>query len=66
MFEPKTYNDLTSAMRTGAEVVINNTVGRINGIAREDGSGRSFNVTLSQTGRNAGKEDVTQYVRTTD
>lgn len=56
MFNPSTFLDLCMAMKTGASVTIKDAQdklhqGTINGIAREDGSGYCWNVTLSDNGR---------------
>jgi hypothetical protein len=47
MFKPKTFTELCQAMQTRAEVEIDNTVGVINAIEAEDGSGRCWNVTIN-------------------
>lgn len=46
MFKPKTFQHLCSAMQTGATVEIDDYIGDIIAIEREDGSGHNWNVTL--------------------
>lgn len=48
-FKPKTFAELCQSMQTRAEVEINGTVGVINGIAAEDGSGRCWIVTVEKS-----------------
>ncbi len=50
MFKPRTYQDLCNAMQTGAQVEIDHTVGHINTISREDGSGRRWIVSIATGG----------------
>jgi hypothetical protein len=60
MLKPTTYLELVFAMQNGATVVIDGTIGVINGIAREDGSGRNWNVTLQPP---ACVPTITRFVR---
>jgi hypothetical protein len=62
MFKPKTYLDLCMAMKARAVVDIDQTVGVINGIRTEDGSGSRWIVTVVPQ-QEHGMKGVEVYVR---
>lgn len=59
MFKPKTFAEFTACMQTGALVTIGMTIGYINAIEREDGSGRCWIVTIA-----GDKGTAKEFVRT--
>ncbi len=65
MFNPKTYAELCTSMQAGAVVHIDGVQGYINGIRREDGTGRNWLVDIAPCGNGgSGNGDtVTKFVR---
>ncbi len=55
-----TYDDLCKAMQRGEPVTIKDTRGYINGISREDGSGKNWIITMAPVG---GGDYVKHFVR---